>query len=90
MSEKYTSEKFKDLLEETYDWPAEYAFKFIVPTEQLSFLKEILSRYPAQISERASRKGNYTSVTVKMKRKAPEEVVLVYQEVACVKGIVSL
>lgn len=90
MSEGYNSEKFKALLEEQYDWPAHYTYKFIVPTQNLDELKELLSHYEAEVSERPSRKGNYTSVTVKMKRHGPEEVVVVYQKVSIIKGLVSL
>lgn len=90
MSQHYDSEKFKALLEEQHDWPAHYTFKFIVPSDQLAELKQVLSHYDCEISERASRKGTYTSVSVQMKREGPEEVVIVYQKVSYIKGLVSL
>jgi putative lipoic acid-binding regulatory protein len=90
MAESYDSEKFKSLLEDQYDWPTHYTYKFIVPTERLDELKELLSDYPADISQRESRKGTYTSVTVKMKREGPEEVIIVYQKASYIKGLVSL
>lgn len=90
MSEGYDSEKFKSLLEGQYNWPTHYSFKFIVPSDQLNELKQLLSHYDAEISERASSKGTYTSVTVKMRREGPEEVIIIYQKVSYIKGLVSL
>lgn len=90
MSQSYDSEKFKALLEDQHDWPTHYTFKFIVPTDQLGELKEALSHYDCEISERASRKGTYTSVSVRMKREGPDEVVIVYRKVSYIKGLVSL
>lgn len=90
MSGGYDSQKFRALLEEQYEWPAHYTFKFIVPTSKLGELKDLLREDWAEISERASRKGNYTSVTVKMKRKGPDEVIVVYEKVSCIEGLVSL
>ena len=36
--------KFKHLLDNSYSWPAEYIFRFIIPFTELSELERILGK----------------------------------------------
>ncbi len=81
-------ERFQNLLDEQTDWPAEYLFKFIAPQSELAELKAIFGRYPVAV--RASRKGNYVSVTARMEIHSSDEVIAVYKAAAGVEGVISL
>ncbi len=80
--------KFKELLDETYCWPCSYTFKFIVPKGQVALAKQIL--IGLQLSEKASGKGNYISITATKIFNGAEEIILIYQKMAIVEGVVSL
>lgn len=81
-------EKLKDLLNHNHEFPCEFTFKFIVPKGELEVLRKIVD--PAQLNERPSKNGNYTSLTVTKHCRTCDEVLNVYHAVKFVKGIVSL
>ena len=56
------SESFKKSLDEEYNFPATYNFKFIVATESKKKVIDLLPE--AKCSEKKSRNGKYTSVTL--------------------------
>ncbi len=82
------NEKFQEVLDESYQWPAEYMFKFIIPLAQMELAKKILSGF--KISEKVSSKGSYVSLSAKKVVKSSAEVILIYQKMAIVEGVVSL
>lgn len=95
MKENKTEEFYSKLigqLKETTSWPAEYLFKFIVPSteEKIEAINSIFNEPHAQINHRQSSKGTYTSVSVKMRLKCAEDVVVKYKEVSVVEGVISL
>ncbi len=81
-------EKFKALLDEEYVWPAEFHFKFIVPTEQVSSLTELLNT--DRLEYKHSRNNKFTSVNAWMKLASAEEVVYVYELVQKIPGLIAL
>lgn len=81
-------EKFKELLDVEYDWPAEFHFKFIVPTEQVAALTELLQT--DRIKLKASRNNRYTSINAWMKLSSSDEVIYVYDRVEQIPGIIAL
>lgn len=81
-------ERFRSLLNEEYDWPADYTFKFIVPSEQLDQVEAVFPGDERVV--RASRRGRYCSVTVIRTVGSAEEVIAVYDEAGAIEGIVSL
>ena len=80
--------KFQALLDDQIEWPAEYVFKFIAPEAGLDALKSVFRRYP--IAVRASSKGNYYSVTARMKMHSSEEIIALYKAAAEVEGVIAL
>ena len=56
------SDSFKKSLDEEYNFPAEYNFKFIVATKEKNKVVDLLPK--AKISEKKSRNGKYTSLTI--------------------------
>ncbi len=88
MSDDTKRWKLKLLLDESYEWPAEYLFKFIVPMEELPKILVILNGM--NIENRPSTNGKYISVSAKKILQSSDEVLKVYESVKVVKGIISL
>jgi putative lipoic acid-binding regulatory protein len=80
--------KLKLVLNETVEFPSEYLFKFIVPSGEIH--KIILILDGMEIEQKASSNGNYISVSGKMMMKSSDDIVLVYEKAAVIKGIISL
>ncbi len=84
-------EKQRRQLEEAFDWPTVYMFKFIVPAENRKVAQlQLLFEETAEIRIRESRKGNYLSVTIKEMMMDPESVLKVYQETSKIEGLIAL
>lgn len=81
-------EEFQELLDEENDWPTQYTFKFIAPSQNLEELKSVFNDHPVRV--RASSKGNYMSVTARIRVESSEEVIAVYEEAARIEGVISL
>lgn len=80
--------KMKALLENEYEWPATYKFRFIIPKEKE---KEVESLFPKEkIEYRASKKGNYLSVTFEKLCQNSEEIIHIYENASTVKGLILL
>lgn len=97
MSEKQNEEEFyqklKEQLQESTTWPSQYLFKFIVKTdnEKIAQIEAIFNHAGAVINTTESKNGNYTSVSVNVIMKDPDEVISKYIEVTHkVEGVISL
>jgi hypothetical protein len=84
--------RLKDQLLETTSWPSNYLFKFIVPTDEkrIEEINAIFDNTGAVIESKKSKKGTYTSVSITVNMKDPDEVIAKYKEVSTVEGIISL
>lgn len=80
--------KMKMLLDESYQWPAEYLFKFIVLQTQVDEVIALLGEM--QIEQRPSSNGKYVSVNAKKVFHSSEEILQVYQKIKVVKGVIAL
>ena len=79
---------FKATLEEEYNFPTRYTFKFIVKT---GLKEQILELLPgAKKSERVSKNGNFVSITLSQIMKNSEEIVYIYEKASKIKGVISL
>ncbi|MFK5982102.1 MAG: DUF493 family protein [Flavobacteriaceae bacterium] len=85
-------DKLKQQLAETSTWPALYLYKFIVPSslEKIAEIEKVFDNTNAVFATRDSSKGKYSSVTIKVTMKSPDEVVEKYMEVSKVEGVISL
>ena len=79
-------------LDNSNSWPAEYLFKFIVPTvsNNVAFVENAFNCMGAVIKTTKSKTGKYTSISVDATVKDSEEIIQKYKEVSVIKGIVSL
>lgn len=86
-------DKLKEKLEDSVLWPSEYLYKFIVPSSETNIQKlvQIFDNLGAVIKTKKSSKGKYTSVSVHLQMKNPDEVINKYIEVGeKVEGVISL
>lgn len=84
--------KLKGQLEDTTKFPADYMYKFIVPTDgnQLQEVQTIFDNKGAVINTKKSKTGKYISITIVLKLKNADEVISYYKKVEKIKGIISL
>ncbi|CAN1567354.1 Uncharacterised protein family UPF0250 [Flavobacteriaceae bacterium] len=85
-------ERLKVELDNSNSWPAEYLFKFIVPTSEQNIQKveDAFDCMGAVIKTTKSKTGKYTSISVDLLVKDSQEIIDKYQEVSTIEGIVSL
>ena len=79
---------FRSKLDEHYAWPALYIYKFIVPTGQEELVKKLIPFHP--VTEKLSRNGKYTSITINVMMQSSEAVIDVYRKASEIEGIVAL
>ncbi|WP_418501117.1 DUF493 family protein [Flagellimonas sp.] len=84
--------RLKEQLLENTSWPSNYLYKFIVPTdeERIVQIQDIFDNTGAVIESKKSKNGNYTSLSITVNLKDPDEVIKKYKEVAVVEGVISL
>jgi hypothetical protein len=90
-SEEFYSRLRVELMN-SHSWPSDYLYKFIVPTdiEKIEKIHRIFDNTGAVIESRQSRKGKYTSISITVNLKNPDEVINKYKEVGAVEGVISL
>ena len=93
--EKESQEFYERLqveLDNSNSWPAEYLFKFIVPSieNNILFVENAFNCMGAVIKTTKSKTGKYTSISVDVTVSSSEEIISKYKEVSVIKGIVSL
>jgi len=84
--------RLKEELATTSEWPSEYLYKFIVPSD-LKKVEEVENTFDnmgAVIHTKKSKTGKYTSISVNVTMGSPEAVVEKYIEVSNIDGIISL
>lgn len=84
--------KLKDQLDDTTTFPADYMYKFIVPTDanQVEEVQDLFNNKGAVINTKKSKTGKYISVSIVLKIQNSEEVISYYKKAEKIKGIISL
>lgn len=90
IEEFYT--KLKSELEKTTVFPAEYLYKFILPTgeDKKAAIRAVFATTAATIEEKPSSSGKYTAYSIRLKVQNPDEVIAYYKEAGKIEGIISL
>ena len=93
--EDKNDEFFKRLANElasSADWPAEYLFKFIVPTDtqKITTVEDAFDNMGAVIETTQSKTGKYTSVSINVRMQGPDEIIEKYKQLSAIEGIISL
>jgi hypothetical protein len=82
------TKSLREKLDQHHAWPELYTFKFIVPKEKGH---EVIDLFPNHDhTQRASKNGNYTSITVQMMMPSTDAVLDVYIAAAKIEGIIAL
>jgi uncharacterized protein len=81
-------ENFREKLDQHHSWPTLYIFKFIVPKGKEEEVKKLFPHHT--VSEKLSRQGNYTSLTVQMMAPSSKAVIDIYIKASSIEGIVAL
>lgn len=84
--------RLKEELNNTSEWPSEYLYKFIVPSdkEKVTEVENAFNNLGAVIKTNQSKTGKYTSVSINVTMQNPEAVIEKYLEVSSIEGIISL
>ena len=79
-------ERLKVELDMSNTWPAEYLFKFIVPTDaaKIQKVEEAFDCMGAVIKTTKSKTGKFTSISIDVQMKDSQEIIDKYQEVSTV------
>lgn len=82
------ADSFREKLNQHYQWPAVYIFKFIVPSGKETEVRDLLPLYPA--TEKLSANGKYTSVTLQVSMASADAVIAVYERATKIEGLIAL
>ena len=90
MDEKRLQE-LRQKLEAVHKWPSMFMFKFIMPSEPetISKVKAIFNE-SAQITEKKSSGGKYTSLSVKEMIMKSDDVFDRYERASAIEGVMTL
>lgn len=81
----------KKLEEENMTFPSIYMFKFILKSDNRKMaLVETLFEEDADIIQKQSGKGNFTSITVKQVVMSVDEIITIYERASKIEGVMSL
>jgi uncharacterized protein len=81
-------DRFRIQLDQHHAWPSLYIFKFIVPRGKEEALKALFPMHTP--SEKVSKNGNYTSITLQMMMPSSNAVIEIYQAASKIEGIIAL
>jgi uncharacterized protein len=87
MDEKWI-QNFREKLDQHHSWPSLYIFKFIVPKGKEEEVKKLFPNHT--VTEKLSRQGNYTSLTVQVMAPSSKSVIDIYLQASLIEGIVAL
>lgn len=86
--EKAWADSFREKLDQHYQWPAVYIFKFIVPSGKEPEVRNLFPLHPA--TEKLSANGKYTSITFELTMPSSEAIVVVYEKATKIEGLIAL
>ena len=84
--------KLKAQLDDTTKFPADYLYKFIVPSDanQVAEVEALFNDSGAVINTKKSKTGKYVSVSIVLKIESSDKVISYYKRAEKIKGIISL
>ena len=88
MGDKY--DKLRDILKD-YDFPLVYPFKFIIKADQDKLVEiKMIFEETAEFHIRESKKGNFTSITIKQMMLNHDDIINCYVQMEKIDGVISL
>ncbi|WP_265429338.1 DUF493 family protein [Chryseobacterium sp. YIM B08800] len=82
----------KEKLENNHDFPEDYLFKFIVPTDdaKLTEIYKVFDGIKFTLGNRESKNGKYTACNINAFVLDADQVVRIYKEVATIENVILL
>lgn len=82
----------KEKLEGHHDFPEDYLFKFIIPTDdaKLTEIYKVFDGIKFTLGNRESKNGKYTACNINAFVLDADQVVRIYKEVAKIEGVILL
>lgn len=88
MAEELNFESFRERLENEYEWPSLYTFKFIVPKDQEDAVMELFPK--VEVSTKESSGGKYISLTARLMANSSDTIISVYEKAQHIEGLIAL
>lgn len=84
--------KFKERLDDTTEFPSNYTFKFIVPTDnkRIAEVQRVFDGARPQFQMKESKNGKYTSVTVVTYVLDADQVIHYYKAASSIEDVMML
>lgn len=84
--------KFKERLEDTTEFPSNYTFKFIVPSDnkRIAEVQRLFDGSRPQFQMKESKTGKYTSVTAVVYVLDADQVIHYYQSASSIEDVYML
>ena len=85
-------ERLRVEIDNSNTWPAEYLFKFIVPTIEKNVfeVENAFNNMGAIIKTTSSKTGKFTSISIDVTMSSGKDIIEKYQQLSNIKGLVSL
>lgn len=82
----------KEKLENNHDFPEDYLFKFIIPTDdaKLTEIYKVFDGIKFTLGNRESKNGKYTACNINAFVLDADQVVRIYKEVAIIENVILL
>lgn len=82
----------KEKLENNHDFPEDYLFKFIIPTNdaKLTEIYKVFDGIKFTLGNRESKNGKYTACNINAFVLDADQVVRIYKEVATIENVILL
>lgn len=88
MAEELNFDSFRERLENEYEWPSLYTFKFIVPRDQEDAVMELFPK--VEVSTKESSGGKYISLTARLMANSSDTIISVYEKAQHIEGLIAL
>ncbi|KQT18427.1 hypothetical protein ASG31_06805 [Chryseobacterium sp. Leaf404] len=85
-------ESLKQKLEDNHDFPEDYLFKFIIPTDQakLTEIYKVFDGIKFTLGNRESKNGKYTACNINAFVLDADQVIKIYKEVSKIEEVILL
>lgn len=88
MAEELNFDSFRERLENEYEWPSLYTFKFIVPRKQEEAVMDLFPK--VEVSTKESSGGKYISLTARLMANSSDTIISVYEKARHIEGLIAL
>ena len=85
-------ESLKQKLEDNHDFPEDYLFKFIIPTDdaKLTEIYKVFDGIKFTLGNRESKNGKYTACNINAFVLDADQVIKIYKEVSKIEEVILL